>query len=214
MGNEPKVRLSETRSNERRCIILTQKTVFSNIFALLPALVLSVGLLPACAKEETSSKTVHYFDGCAASISLKELCETRPIIVRGTIAKMNRSVDVQNSVRTCFTIEVKEPLKGDQKDATVESYLLGGETATQIYKPISGDSPQVGEAHIFLIHHSGSFYPVYQIAYGKILLNDFSESRLYNKSPISGTEDNCQFISDDDVVAEIKDILTEPSAKQ
>lgn len=104
------------------------KTVFSNIFALLPALVLSVGLLPACAKEEASSKTVHYFDGCAASISLKELCETRPIIVRGTIAKMNRSVDVQNSVRTCFTIEVKEPLKGDQKDtSTVESWLLGRE---------------------------------------------------------------------------------------
>ena len=103
------------------------KTVFSNIFALLPALVLSVGLLPACAKEEASSKTVHYFDGCAPSISLKELCETRPIIVRGTIAKTNRSVDVQNSVRTCFTIEVKEPLKGDQKDATVESWLLGRE---------------------------------------------------------------------------------------
>lgn len=90
----------------------------------------------------------------------------------------------------------------------------GGKTATQIYKPISGDLPQVGEAHIFLIHNSGSFYPVYQIAYGKILLNDFSESRLNNKSPISGTDDNCQFISDDDVVAEIKDILTEPSAKQ
>lgn len=41
---------------------------------------------------------------------------------------MNRSVDVQNSVRTCFTIEVKEPLKGDQKDtSTVESWLLGRE---------------------------------------------------------------------------------------
>ena len=180
-----------------------------NSHLVLLAFVLSLLILTACSCGSTSSKITRKFEGCLVPYTLEELCKNKEIIVRGTIAKYNKCVDVENSVRTYITVNVTELIKGDAKYASsVETWFMGGETKKQICMPISGTLPQIGEEHIFFISSAnGKYYPLFQIKDNQILLDDFFESKLYKKELVSGTGDNRQWVSADALVAEIKEIV-------
>ena len=175
----------------------------------LVLVLLIVCLCTSCAQEGTASKITRKFEGCLVPYTLEELCKNKEIIVRGTIAKYNKCVDVENSVRTYITVNVTELIKGDAKYASsVETWFMGGETKKQICMPISGTLPQIGEEHIFFISSAnGKYYPLFQIKDNQILLDDFFESKLYKKELVSGTGDNRQWVSADALVAEIKEIV-------
>lgn len=169
---------------------------------------LLVGTCAGCTQEGTASKTVRTFEICYASFTLEELCERSPVIVRGTIEKIGKSTDVQDTVHTSFTINVTDLIKGGSKYATkATSWFEGGETKTQIASPVSGTFPQVGEEHIFFISTDGSYYPFYQIRDNTVGLPEFSESKLLNSSAAQQT------VPADALVAEIKDIVAAQAAK-
>ena len=173
---------------------------------LLALLLISV--CAGCAQEGTASKTVRHFEACYASFTLEELCERSPVIVRGTISKIGKSIDVQDTVHTSFTIDVTDLIKGGSKYASkATSWFEGGETKRQIVTPLSGTFPQVGEEYLFFISSDGSYYPFYQIRDNTVGLPEFSESKLLNASAAQQT------VSADALVAEIKDIVAVQAAK-
>ena len=175
--------------------------------SLILVLCMMVCFCTSCAQGDATSKITKTFEGCLASFTMDELCKDSSVIVRGTIAKYNKSVDVENTVRTYFTIDVKDLIKGDAKYAEkAESWFLGGETKKMIYMPISGELPQIGEEHIFFIFSADGSYYSFQPKDNQILLDDFCESKLYKKELVSGTGDNRQWVSADALVAEIKEI--------
>lgn len=176
--------------------------------AIMISLLMMLGLFSACAQTGTTSKTTTYFEGCLGATTLDDLCKGSVAIVRGTIAKYNRCVDVENTVRTYFTIDVNELIKGDPKySKNIESWFMGGETKKKRYMPLNEELPQIGEEHIFFIYPAGDYYPLFQIMDNKINLEGFFESALYKKEPNSGNGATSQTVSADALIAEIKDIV-------
>lgn len=170
---------------------------------------LLVGACAGCAQQGTASKETHRFTACPAALTIEQLCAQSPTIVRGKIAKYNKSVDLKGmndslaGVRTYFTIDVSDFIKGNEKNRlTAESWFLGGETKKQICMPISGTLPQVGDEMIFFIQEDSSYYPAFLIRDGEIVLESFLESKLFTE-----TVKPQQTVSADALVAEIKDIV-------
>ena len=173
----------------------------------LLALLLVIGLFAGCAQQGTASKETHRFTACPAALTIEQLCTQSPTIVRGKIAKYNKSVDLKGmndslaGVRTYFTIEVSDSMKGKAKSKT-EASFLGGETKKQICLPLSGTLPQVGDEMIFFIQEDSSYYPAFLIRDGEIVIESFLESKLFTE-----TVKPQQTVSADALVAEIKDIV-------
>lgn len=175
----------------------------------LVLVLLIVCLCTSCAQEGTSSKITGKFDTSLEPRTIEQLCTQSPTIVRGKIAKYNKSVDLKGmndslaGVRTYFTIEVSDFIKGNEKNrSTAESWFLGGETKKQICMPISGTLPQVGDEMIFFIQEDSSYYPAFLIRDGEIVIESFLESKLFTE-----TVKPQQTVSADALVAEIKDIV-------
>ena len=153
----------------------------------LVLVLLIVCLCTSCAQQGTASKETHRFTACPAALTIEQLCAQSPTIVRGKIAKYNKSVDI----------------KGNEKNrSTAESSFLGGETKKQICMPISGTLPQVGDEMIFFIQEDSSYYPAFLIRDGEIVIESFLESKLFTE-----TVKPQQTVSADALVAEIKDIV-------
>ena len=180
------------------------------IYALSVILALCiVCLCTSCAQEGTASKITGKFDTSLEPLTIEQLCTQSPTIVRGKIAKYNKSVDLKGmndslaGVRTYFTIDVSDFIKGNEKNrSTAESSFLGGETKKQICMPISGTLPQVGDEMIFFIQEDSSYYPAFLIRDGEIVLESFLEYKLFTE-----TVKPQQTVSADALVAEIKDIV-------
>lgn len=177
------------------------------LVGLLALLLISV--CAGCAQQGTASKITGKFDTSLEPRTIEQLCTQSPTIVRGKIAKYNKSVDLKGmndslaGVRTYFTIEVSDFIKGNEKNrSTAESSFLGGETKKQICMPISGTLPQVGDEMIFFIQEDSSYYPAFLIRDGEIVLESFLESKLFTE-----TVKPQQTVSADALVAEIKDIV-------
>ena len=175
----------------------------------LVLVLLIVCLCPSCAQEGSASKITGKFDTSLEPRTIEQLCTQSPTIVRGKIAKYNKSVDLKGmndslaGVRTYFTIDVSDFIKGNEKNRlTAESWFLGGETKKQICMPISGTLPQVGDEMIFFIQEDSSYYPAFLIRDGEIVLESFLESKLFTE-----TVKPQQTVSADALVAEIKDIV-------
>ena len=175
----------------------------------LLALLLVIGLFAGCAQQGTASKETHRFTACPEALTIEQLCAQSVTIVRGKIAKYNKSVDIKGmndslaGVRTYFTIEVSDLIKGKAKNkSTAEASFLGGETKKQICLPLSGTLPQVGDEEIFFIQEDSSYYPAFPIRDGEIVLESFLESKLFTE-----TVKPQQTVSADALVAEIKDIV-------
>ena len=175
----------------------------------LLALLFVIGLFAGCAQQGTASKITGKFDTSLEPRTIEQLCTQSPTIVRGKIAKYNKSVDLKGmndslaGVRTYFTIDVSDFIKGNEKNrSTAESSFLGGETKKQICMPISGTLPQVGDEMIFFIQEDSSYYPAFLIRDGEIVLESFLESKLFTE-----TVKPQQTVSADALVAEIKDIV-------
>ena len=168
---------------------------------------LLVGACAGCAQQGTASKETHRFTACPAALTIEQLCAQSPTIVRGKIAKYNKSVDIKGmndslaGVRTYFTIEVSDSMKGKAK-SKAEASCLGGETKRQICLPLSGTLPQVGDEMIFFIQEDSSYYPAFLIRDGEIVLESFLESKLFTE-----TVKPQQTVSADALVTEIKDIV-------
>ena len=175
----------------------------------LVLVLLIVCLCTSCAQEGTASKITGKFDTSLEPLTIEQLCTQSPTIVRGKIAKYNKSVDLKGmndslaGVRTYFTIDVSDFIKGNEKNrSTAESSFLGGETKKQICMPISGTLPQVGDEMIFFIQEDSSYYPAFLIRDGEIVIESFLESKLFTE-----TVKPQQTVSADALVAEIKDIV-------
>ncbi len=175
----------------------------------LLALLFVIGLFAGCAQQGTASKITGKFDTSLEPRTIEQLCTQSPTIVRGKIAKYNKSVDLKGmndslaGVRTYFTIEVSDFIKGNEKNrSTAESSFLGGETKKQICMPISGTLPQVGDEMIFFIQEDSSYYPAFLIRDGEIVIESFLESKLFTE-----TVKPQQTVSADALVAEIKEIV-------
>ena len=175
----------------------------------LVLVLLIVCLCTSCAQQGTASKITGKFDTSLEPRTIEQLCTQSPTIVRGKIAKYNKSVDLKGmndslaGVRTYFTIEVSDFIKGNEKNrSTAESWFLGGETKKQICMPISGTLPQVGDEMIFFIQEDSSYYPAFLIRDGEIVIESFLESKLFTE-----TVKPQQTVSADALVAEIKDIV-------
>lgn len=175
----------------------------------LVLVLLIVCLCTSCAQQDTASKITGKFDTSLEPRTIEQLCAQSPTIVRGKIAKYNKSVDIKGmndslaGVRTYFTIDVSDFIKGNEKNrSTAESSFLGGETKKQICMPISGTLPQVGDEMIFFIQEDSSYYPAFLIRDGEIVLESFLESKLFTE-----TVKPQQTVSADALVAEIKDIV-------
>ena len=135
---------------------------------VLLAVLLLCGALTACAPAETSSKYVHSFSASIGTMPLDDILEEYPTVLRGTISKQGEAEDIVTNdpnvgtvrtVRTFYHISVTEFFQGDkayEEEATF--WTTGGETDTQVYLPLSGKMPEVGQEEIFFIHPSGCRY--------------------------------------------------------
>ena len=155
----------------------------------LVLVLLIVCLCTSCAQENASSKETHRFTACPEALTIEQLCAQSVTIVRGKIAKYNKSIDLKGmndslaGVRTYFTIEVSDLIKGKAKNkSTAEASFLGGETKKQICLPLSGTLPQVGDEEIFFIQEDSSYYPAFLIRDGEIVIESFLESKLFTET--------------------------------
>ena len=145
------------------------------ICLLLVALLLC-GALTACAPAETSSKYETTVKSLMAVVSVDELLENDPTVIRGTVSGIERAIDmntvnpagyIDRMVRTDYNVDVKETFMGTEtKKVTIAE--RGGETETQIVKVDGVIQPQKGEERYFFLWKDGLHHYSFPIQDGKV----------------------------------------------
>ena len=151
---------------------------------ILLAVLLLCGALTACAPAGTTetssggttSKIEVTIDGLMAVVSVDELLENDPTVIRGTVSGIERAIDmntvnpagyINRMVRTDYNVDVKETFLGaETKKVTIAE--RGGETETQIVKVDGVIQPQKGEERFFFLWEEGLHHYSFPIRDGKV----------------------------------------------
>ena len=141
------------------------------------------GILEACAAKPASSKITRTFSASYEAKTVEELCSECETVVHGKVSKIGVSSDVGNTVHTTVEVAVQEQFKGNSQTAKTCSYWeVGGETDTQIVKPMEGTLITEGQEAFFFINKDGSRYPGFYVKDGKVTLEKFMEPDLFASS--------------------------------
>ena len=136
---------------------------------------------------DAASKPTHTFSAMSAALSFEDLCNHETFgctyIVRGKVVRQDPAVDVGDTVRTSYHVEVSSVIKGDVKvGEEVSFWMIGGESPTKIM--INEDQPPLENGHesYFFIFSDGSRYSQIDMQDGKIRIFNWMDPELFKSA--------------------------------
>jgi hypothetical protein len=160
--------------------------LFAAIAVIIPALVFSVVTMP---------KSLTIVDSLEEELSLEQLIDRTPLIIKGTAISSQVVSDSKDptDVSTIWKIQVSEILKGEETSKIISVKLRGGETLTNVVQTDGAKLSNNEEVILFLGKSPGSVYGdsyhLYSQFFGKYTLEaDGTANSVIDSRDISENE--------------------------